>query len=190
MALLVQEQKQRQQPRQEPQRPSVHQLQGFDQAAPVAPAFEKSLVKGDAQELASKAFAFLLEDYQAPLLLPQALALACLSLAFAPAAASQGAQGWPQGQAHLLPPCVGLAAPAVPAVPAVPAAALAARVHAQARRSRWLLALLKVMLKLSLQDRLLERQSCRPPHALQDWGWQAKPLWGCSHTSAGAGLGG
>ena len=74
--------------------------------------------------------------------------------------------------------------------PAVPAAALAARVHAQARRSRWLLALLKVMLKLSLQDRLLERQSCRPPHALQDWGWQAKPLWGCSHTSAGAGLGG
>ena len=124
------------------------------------------------------------------LLLPQALALACLSLAFAPAAASQGGQGWPQGQAHLLPPCVGLAAPAVPAVPAVPAAALAARVHAQARRSRWLLALLKVMLKLSLQDRLLERQSCRPPHALQDWGWQAKPLWGCSHTSAGAGLGG
>ena len=102
----------------------------------------------------------------------------------------QGGQGWPQGQAHLLPPCVGLAAPAVPAVPAVPAAALAARVHAQARRSRWLLALLKVMLKLSLQDRLLERQSCRPPHALQDWGWQAKPLWGCSHTSAGAGLGG
>jgi hypothetical protein len=30
--------------------PPVHQLQGFDQAAPVAPAFEKSLVKGDAQE--------------------------------------------------------------------------------------------------------------------------------------------
>ena len=30
--------------------PPVHQLQGFDQAAPVARAFEKSLVKGDAQE--------------------------------------------------------------------------------------------------------------------------------------------
>lgn len=30
--------------------PPVHQLRGFDQAAPVAPAFEKSLVKGDAQE--------------------------------------------------------------------------------------------------------------------------------------------